>query len=220
MLEATTREIRGRKTYEIREQRLVPAVVYGAGTDPRMLTIDRNEFVRLYRDIGESSIFELKIDGKDSLNVLIQDYQLNPILDEVIHVDFRVIDMSKTMEVDIELDFVGESPAVKALGGTLLRPRDTITVRCLPAQLPSSIEIDLTKLETFSDTIQVKDLVLPEGVEVLNDPNRTLALVSAPRTEAEMEELDEVAEEEIPAAATEGGEKKEEGEGEKKEETK
>ena len=165
ILQAKPREIRGRKTYKLREEGLVPAVVYGAGIEAAMLTVDRNEFVRLYRELGESSIFELKIGEKDSLNVLIQDYQLDPLHDVVTHIDFRVIDMSKGMEVEIELDFVGESAAVKALGGVLIRPRNSVTVRCLPANLPSSLEVDLTKLpgaERRAENRKSKLLQFPE----------------------------------------------------------
>lgn len=217
MLQAKTREIRGRKTYQLREEGLVPAVVYGAGMEPQMLTIDRNEFVRLYRELGESSIFELKIDEKESVSVLIQDYQLDPLHDFVIHVDFRAIDMSKSMEVDVELDFVGESAAVKALGGTLVRPRESVTVRCLPTNLPSSLEVDLTKIETFDDTFKVKDLVLPEGVEVANDPERTLAVVAPPRTEEEVAELDGAVEGDVSEVEGAEEEKKDEGAEETKE---
>jgi len=199
MLEAKTREIRGRKTYELRGQRLVPAVVYGAGIDPKMLTIDRNEFVRLYQEEGESSLFDLVIDGKETLKVIIQDYQLDPLLNEVIHADFRVIDLTKPMEVDIELEFIGESPAVKALGGTLIKTRDFITIRCLPDRLPEKVEIDLSKLETLTDSVHVRDLHLPEGVEILDEADRTLVVISAPRSEEEMKALDEVATEIIPA---------------------
>jgi large subunit ribosomal protein L25 len=190
MLNATLRETRGRKNYTLREDGKIPAIVYGAGSEPKMIAVERNEFLHIYNTLGESSIFDLKI-GEESLKVLIHDYQLDPMLNSVIHIDFRIIDMNKSMEADVELSFVGESPAVKALGGTLLKPRESVTVRCLPLNLPSELEVDLTKLVTFDDTFQVKDFNLPEGVEVLDDPDRTLAVVSAPRVEDEPETIAE-----------------------------
>jgi large subunit ribosomal protein L25 len=212
MLNATIRETRGRKNYVLREESKIPAVVYGAGTESKMISVDRNEFLHIYNTLGESSIFELKI-GEESLNVLIHDYQLDPMHNSVVHIDFLIIDMNKTMEADVELAFMGESAAIKALGGTLVRAREHVTVRCLPANLPASLDVDITKLTTFDDAFQVKDLTLPEGVEVLNSPDRTLAVVAAPRVEEEPVVAEEA---ELPEGAEE--EKKEEDGSEEKKE--
>ncbi len=222
-LEAKDRSVFGRDTAVLREEGNVPAVVYGAGIEPKSITLDRNQFVKMYKQSGASSIVELVVEGASPIHVLIQDIQLHPIKDSVIHVDFLSVDMTKEIEATVSLEFVGEAPAVKALGGTLMTSRDTVDITCLPTKLVRSLMVDLSKLVTFDDVIRVGDLEVGEGVTIREEDNLMIVGVSAPRTEAEMEALDEVAAQETDDAA-EGEEKKdgEEGaaEGEEKKEEK
>jgi len=210
----------GRKTAAIRAEGLVPGVVYGSGQEPQNIQFDRHAFVKLYEESGSSSIIELDVDGS-KVNVLMYDYQLDPLRDEVIHADFRAVDMNKPLEADVRLEYVGESAAVKGLGGTLVTPNETITIKALPAKLLKSVRVDLSKIKTFEDSFRVADLELPEGVEVITDANRTVAIVIPPRTEAEMAALDEAVEENVTDVEVEGkkeGEEAAEEAEEKKEE--
>jgi len=193
----------GRKTNQLRAEGKVPAVVYGSGTEPKMLTVDRIQFVKTYKDAGESSIVELAIDGGTPLHVLIQDYQLDPLRDEVTHIDFRSVDMSKEIQAEVELEFVGESMAVKALGGTFVPSKDSVAVTCLPSKLVRKIEVDISSLKTFDDIIRVSDVVVPEGIVIDEDPNTTLAAVQAPRSEEEMADLDKAVEMDVSAVEVE-----------------
>lgn len=202
-LEAKNRTITGRKTSTIRAEGGVPAIVYGVGTEPQMIVIDRNQFVKTYKEAGESSVVELVIDAKTALHVLIQDLQLDPLRDEVIHVDFRSIDMNKMIDAVVELIFTGESMAVKALGGTFVPARDSVTVRCLPSKLVRNIAIDISSLKTFEDSIRVSDLPAMEGVEFVDDAQLTLAAVQAPRSEAEMDDLNKSVVLDVTAVAVE-----------------
>lgn len=190
----------------------IPAVVYGSGTKPASLTINRNAFLKTYGQAGESTIVELSIDGKDSLHVLIQDTQVDPLINEVTHVDFRSIDMNKEIEADVELEVKGESPAVKALGGTLVLSRDYVTVRCLPAKLVRSIAVDISRLATFEDSIRVKDLIVPEGMIIVDQPTLSIAGVEPPRSEEEMAALDKAIEVDVSAVEVAGKKKEEAGE--------
>jgi large subunit ribosomal protein L25 len=209
-LQADARTETGRKTYTLREAGKVPAVVYGAGTEPQKITIDRNRFVNVYKEAGESSVVELAIDQKSPLHVLIQDFQLDPLRDEVIHVDFRSIDMNKVIEATVDLEFVGESAAVKALGGTFVPNHDSVTIRCLPSKLMRNIQVNISLIKTFEDAIRVSDLFVPEGIEILDEANVTLASVAAPRSEEEMAELDKTVELDVTAVQVEKKEKEEE----------
>jgi large subunit ribosomal protein L25 len=218
-LQAQTRTQKGRKTNVIRAEGLVPAVVYGDGTDPQSISVNRQEFIKVYRTAGESSIVGLSIADAKPLNVLIHDYDLDPLRDEVIHIDFRSVDMNKPIEAVVTLEFVGESAAVKTLGGILMNSRETVLVRALPSKLVRSINVDLSLLETFDDVIRLVNLDLPEGMEVVGDTNLTVASVSKPRTAAEIAALDEAEsgapEGEVPAegeAPAEGEEAPAEGE--------
>lgn len=212
-LKAASRTLRGRKTNQLRAEEQVPAVVYGAGIDPKNVTIDRGEFTRLYKKAGESTLVELQIEGEKPLNVLIHDLQFDPMRDEVTHADFRAVDMSKKIEAEVKLVFVGESMAVKSLGGTLVHPMDTVLIRALPKDLLSEIKVDISALATFEDTVAIKDLPVPEGVEIMEEMNQTVALVEPPRSEEEMAALDKAVEMDV-TAVEKVEKKKEEEEGE------
>lgn len=166
---------------------------------PKNICVDRQAFVKTYKQTGESSLVELKIDGSTALHVLIQDYQQDPVIDEVTHVDFRMVDMNKPIEAYVEFEFVGEAPAVKTLGGTFVQSYDGVQIKCLPSKLLRKLTVNLSGLVTFEDMIRVEDLVVPEGIEILEDGRITIASVVAPRTEAEMAELNEAVEENIAA---------------------
>lgn len=196
-INAQSRTEKGRKTNNLRSQGQVPAIVYGSETEPISITIDRNAFLKVFKDAGESMIVELKIDDKQPLHVLIQDTQIEPVINTVSHVDFRSVSMTEEIETDVELTFVGEPMAVKGLGGTLVTSCDSVTVRCLPNKLVRSIEVDLSKLATFDDAIRISDLILPEGVVVLDDVENSIAIVEPPRSEEEMAALDGAVEENI-----------------------
>ncbi len=184
-LDATTRTEKGVKTDALRAEGKVPAVVYGEGTDPVSITLDRVAFVKTYKDAGESSLIELKIDGKEPLHVLIHDYQQDALTELVTHVDLRSVDINKEIEAVVDLEFVGEAPAVKALGGTMVPSRTSVTIRCLPTNLLRNIDVDLSVLETFEDSIQVSDLKVPEGVEVVDAADLSVVSISKPRKKEE-----------------------------------
>ena len=99
--------------------------------------------------------------------------------------------MKEEIETEVELEYVGESLAVKALGGILVKSLDSLEVKCLPADLPSSILVDISALKTFDDHICVKDLKIPAGVEVGIEPDTVVALVAPPRSENELSELEQ-----------------------------
>jgi len=206
------REERGRKTNHLRAEGQVPAVLYGFEVEPSSIQLDRNELERLYKQAGVSTVIDLSVDGAVH-NVLIQELQRDPVSEDIIHADFRRIDMTEKVEASISLKFVGEAPAVKEQGGVFMRSADEVQVLALPVALVREIEVDLGKLATFDDVIRVSDIVVPEGIEILSDQDSAIASVQAPRTQEEMDALDDdiVADVESVEVATE---KKEEDEGE------
>lgn len=190
-LVAQPRTLIGRKNRSLRAEGNVPAVAYGpALATPKNLSVERASFVRVYKAAGESSVLELQVEGEKALHVLIQDIQVDPIRGEVTHIDFRAIDMNKPVEANVKIVFVGESQALKA-GGTLVQALNALKVRCLPANLPHELTVDMTKLATFEDVVKVKDMAIPANVEVLEAPDATVALVEAPRSEEEMAALNQ-----------------------------
>ncbi len=164
LLQAVTRTIKGKKT---REQGKLPAVTYGAGNDTVSLDLVYGDFLKLYKLAGDSSLIDLEIDGKNVGKVLVHEVQRDPVKDTPTHVDLRRIDMNKLMQAPVVLHFIGEALAVKAMGGTLVQNLSQVTVECLPKDLVSFIEVNLSVLKTFEDMVKVKDLVLSEGLKVV-----------------------------------------------------
>lgn len=187
----------------------MPAVVYGYGIEPQNLSVKYLDLERMYQRAGESTLIDLQINEAEPAKVLISEIQTDSVTDRYLHVDFNQIRMDKKLTADIPLKFVGESEAVKSLGGILETSLQTVEVECLPKDLVSEIEVDLSPLKTFDDIIYVKDLKVPAGLEIINDPKNAVALVVEPREE-EPEPVPEAIEgEEGEAVEGEEGEKKE-----------
>lgn len=182
---------------KILEAGFIPGVVYGHGFESLSIKVGRKEFNDTLNEAGESTLIDLKVGGKDIGNVVIKDYQLDPVNGEILHFDLHKIQMSEKIIVNVDITFIGESPAVKNEGGVLVRGMDTLEIKCLPADLIQEIEIDLAKLEHVDDLIRVKDLPLSDKIEVLDEEENVIVSVEPPRTDAEMEDLEEKPEEDM-----------------------
>lgn len=204
------REKTGRQAKQVRSEGEVPGVIYGFETENRNISAPYNDFAKVYRTGGESSLIDLQVEGGDTVKALIKDVQRHPITDRFTHVDFFKVNLNEKIRTEVRLVFTGEAPAVKALGGSLVTNKDHVEMECLPTNLVKEIEVDLSGLETFEDLIRVSDLKLPEGVEVLDEPERVLVTVAAPRTEEEMKAEEEAATEgDVSEVKTEAEVKKE-----------
>jgi large subunit ribosomal protein L25 len=210
----------------------IPCILYGKGIDNEMVWINKKIFDKIYEEAGESTIIKLALEENGERNVIVKDVQKDILTGAPIHADFYQVRMDEEIEAEVELEFVGESPAVKELGGVLVKNMDKIEIKCLPGDLLSKIEVDISRIKTFEDYIYVKDLPIPEKVEVSIDPETVVAMVSEPRSEEELADLETevkedvtqvegVVKEEKPEGEEGGGEeKKEEKVEEKKEEKK
>ncbi|MCD5384887.1 MAG: 50S ribosomal protein L25 [Candidatus Pacebacteria bacterium] len=164
----------------------VLGVVYGPGVENIKLEVDLKDFVRVYDEAGENSLISLEAsDDSKKFLVLIQDIQKDPISGEVIHIDFYQPKLDSKVDVSIPLEFIGLAPAIKELGGTLVKNFLEIEVKALPQKLPKSIEVDLGKLVTFDDVIVIGDLKIPDEVEVFKELDEIIALVTPIETEEE-----------------------------------
>lgn len=196
-LTATERQPQGKAVRIMRRQGRIPAVVYGHGMSTQHVALDAGAFQRVWQKAGESMLVDLRVDDHAPVKVLIQDLQLDPRNNAVLHVDLHQVKMTEKVQVEVPLEFTGESPAVKELGGTLVKVRDAIKVECLPADLVKTIPVGLARLKTFDDVIRVGDLGLPHGLTLLERPEDFVAQVEAPRTEAELAELETAVEEDV-----------------------
>lgn len=203
----------------LRRENRVPCVLYGNDVDNTQLTCDYSELFRVYSKAGESVIVELEV-GSKKVPVLFHALQFEPVSDRITHVDFFAVDMKKEIEARVPLNFIGESEAVKSLGGVLVTVMDHVTVKCLPVDLPQHLDISIEPLVTFADAVSVVDIVLPKGVTITDAEDARIATVQEPRREEVVATAEEGEGEREDGEATEGkaeGEAPAEGE-EKKEE--
>ena len=184
-ISAEKRAITGKKVKRLREGGMLPAVVYGKGIEAEPLSVKENEFTKIWRTAGESSLIELRV-GDGTRNVLIHDVALHPTKDTPLHVDFYQVKMDELLRVKVPFSFEGESPAVKNLGGILVKVMYEAEVEALPADLPHELTVDISRLEKIGDKFEVKDLrVLPKA-KIIAETSEAIALVEAPRSEEEI----------------------------------
>lgn len=207
---AETRQSLGKRSKDELKKMRIPAVMYGKGVSAQTISLPKSEFVKMYAAAGFSSLIDVAVDAQGAVKAVIKEVQLHPLTNEITHVDFHQVRMDEKMTVRIPLVFTGESAAVKGLGGTLVKSMDEVEVSCLPADLPHEIEVDLSVLTTFEDSINVASLKLSKGVEVLSDSNATIATVARPMTEDELKALEEANTADLSAIKTEADIKKEE----------
>lgn len=193
---ANKRDITGKKVKKIRQKGLVPAVLYGRDIKPENISIEKIGFVKIFNEAGTSSLIDLNIDHQKPIKVLSHEPQRDPVSGEPIHVDFYKVKMDEKIKTEIPLSFTGESEAVEQLEGSLVTNKDAIEVECLPTDLVSEIEVNISSLKTFEDTIKISDLKIPANIEILHDQDEIIALVEEPRSEEELAELEEKSAEE------------------------
>ncbi len=180
-------------TRKLRAQGKIPAVMYGAGESTQPLTLDLHEVdTFLKRTRGESVVINLHVNGEVK-QVLPKEIQRDPVTGRVIHVDFLILHKGEKVTVEVPIVTVGESVGVKK-GGVLEVILRSVEVRATPAQLPAHIEVDVSNLD-LGDVVHVRDLPVPEGVEILEDPDEPVVTVLVPRG---AEEEEAAPEEEVP----------------------
>ena len=190
-LSATKRATAGKRAKDELANLRIPGILYGQGVETQAVSLPKTEFSRVYAAAGSSTLVDVVIDGAPAVKALIKDLQVHPLTMDVTHVDLHQVRMDKALTAEVPLKFIGESAAVKTLGGTLVKAMDMLVVECLPADLPHEIQVDLAALATFEDAITVGTLALPKGVTVRADKDATIATVAAPLTEEQLKKLEE-----------------------------
>lgn len=183
-------------TNEIRNSGRIPAVVYGKNKDPKTVSVDSVDLVKTVRDEGRNAIISLQVEGSDSVDVMLHDYQIDPIKDDLLHADFYIVNMSEEMDVEVSLRLEGESKGEKE-GGVLQQPFYEVQVRAKPNDIPEEIVVDVSELDV-NDSLSISDLKVTGNYEFLDDPDTTIASVVPPTTEEDLEtDTDENAEPEV-----------------------
>lgn len=205
-LVAQKRDVTGKQVKALRNDGLVPAVVYGHGIDPVSVAVGLRSLTKVFAAAGSNKMVQLSIDDGRPYNVMIQDVQTNSLSGHIIHADFYKIKMNEKIKAEIPLQIVGESTAVYKLEGSLIQALSSVEVESLPANLPESLEVDISVLDDFDKSIHVSDLTIPANVELLTDETELIAKVEPPRSDEELEALDEEVVEAIPAEEGEAAE--------------
>ena len=205
-LKASRREITGKKVRFMRRDGLTPLNLYGPGVESLPLQAETALLKRLLSKVGRNALVSLKVAGeKKPKMVMLRDIQRDPLNDSLLHIDLFQVEMTHKVRAEVPLVFVGEAPAARSRRGMLLENLTSLHVEALPADLPPSIEVDLSVLEELEQAIHVRDVAAGDGVEVLNDPDHVIAQVKEARVEVVEEVVEEVEEEvEEEAVAEEG----------------
>jgi large subunit ribosomal protein L25 len=209
VLHATTREITGKQVKQLRNQGLMPGVVYGQDHKSQNISIEALAYVKALKKSGTSTLVNLIIDGGKPVKVLFHEPQEHPTKPAFVHADFYVVKMNEKLQTEIALHFIGESAAVADLDGTLNTQIEAISVECFPDKLVPHIEVDIAQLATFDDIIRISDITAPEGIEILDDADMVVATVTQPISEEALAALDEAIEDTSAADVELAGEKKE-----------
>jgi len=191
-LQVEKRTVIGKQVKQLRRQGIIPAVLYGPRIESVPIQADARELRRILMQSGMNRLIALKIDGESKPRMaLVREVQRDPVTREVLHVDFYEVVMTEKVRADVALVLVGESPAVEQGKGVLLHGISTVEIECLPGDLIQSIEVDISGLAEIDQAIFVKDLVVPEAVQVLTDGDELVVKVE-PVTLAEEEEEEEM----------------------------
>lgn len=185
-LKAEARQAVGKAVQALRNSNKIPAVLYGHKIDNQNLSLKYTDFEKVLGQAGESTLVDLQVGDDQPVKVLIHDISRDPVSYKVTHVDFYQVNMKEKVKTEVELEFINESPAVKNFSAILIKTLDKVEIECLPADLISHMDVDLSKLEKLGDTLRVKDLPFPENIQVLTDPEAAVALVEEPKQQEEV----------------------------------
>jgi large subunit ribosomal protein L25 len=206
-LKATKRHVEGKKVKELRRQGITPAHLFGPEVESVSIQVDTPSLKRTLGEAGHTKLISLHIGReKNPRTVMVREVQIDSLKDEVLHVDFYQVQLTENIKVNVPIILIGESEAAKAKGNTLVQELNELTIECLPAKIPSTIEVDVSPIVTADLMIRVKDIHVAKEVAVLNDPEVVVARIAIEQIEKVVEKPkaeEEAAEGEAPAEGEE-----------------
>jgi len=176
-LDAQPRAVTGKKVSQVRQQGLVPAVIYGSGRPSIHVQIPQRALQLTLLKAGGTHLIEINVDGK-AQTVIAREVQRHVLRGDILHVDFLAIDVNKVIETEVPVHFFNESPAVATKLGVLVTGMNTIRIEALPGDLIFSIEVDVSVLERPGDTIHVRDLKLSDKLRIVGDLDEVIVRVA------------------------------------------
>jgi len=197
-LRATSRETLGKKVRFLRRQGIIPLHLFGHSVESIALQCDEAQLKRVLAQAGKTRLISLKLDkGKKPRNVVVREVQRDMRTDGLLHVDLYQIKMTEKIKVAVPVVTVGEAPALKSKENMLLQELNSLTVECLPDEIPASVKVDLSSLAERAQVIRVEDVILNKDITVLNAPELVVIRIGSRTRREEVEEV--VAEEAVEA---------------------
>ena len=179
-LEITKREVVGKKVRFLRRQGIIPVHLFGHGIESMALQCDTAKLQRVLAKAGETKVISLKLDNeKRPRSVLVREVQVDSLKGGLLHVDFYQVKKAEKVKVEVPITLVGEAPALELRANMLMQELDTLTVECLPAKIPASVELDISSLTEAEQMVRVKSIELAKGVTILNDPELVVVKISS-----------------------------------------
>src|SRR5512143_3919943 len=228
VLKASKRDVSGKQVNALRRSGRLPAVIYGRHTEPVKISMDAHDAALALSKVGSSSLITIDVDGTE-FPALVRERQRDYIKDRLIHVDFLAVSLTEKIRAEVRIELTGVSAAVKDSDAVLVTGLHSLSVECLPADLPELIMVDISPLAKVGDSIHVRDVTLGDKVQILDDPDEMIVNATYAKIEVEEVPAAAVAVEGVVAPEAEGGEpelsvergkKEEEEEGEEKEKKK
>ncbi len=201
VLEAKLRTVLGKKNKQLRKQGILPGNIYGSQFPSQAISVNYVDFKRMFKLVGETGVVYIKTE-KEEVPTLITSLQRDPLEGFILHVDFRKVDLTKKIEAEVPLTFVGIAPATNA-GGVILTLTDKITVEALPQDIPNHIEIDLGVLKEVGNEIKVSDLAVTGTYTVKTEGEKVIVSVAAHKEESVIAETTAAAAPEVLTAKAE-----------------
>jgi large subunit ribosomal protein L25 len=182
VIEATKRDVIGKKVGVLRREGKLPGVIYGHKFEAMPIIMDSKTTTKILNSVTSSSIVTLVIDGKEHA-ALVRERQMDYIRNQFIHVDFQAVSQTEKIRAKVGVVITGTAPAVKDFNGVVVEGLDAIEVEALPKDLPERFVLDISKLAAIGDAIHVKDVEVPANVEIVEDAEAMLVLITAPAAE-------------------------------------
>ncbi|MGI6776403.1 MAG: 50S ribosomal protein L25 [Patescibacteria group bacterium] len=202
-LTAQKRELTGHKVKKLRREGILPANLFGKKIKSQSLQVNLKEFLKVFEKTGETGLIDLVIDDKETRSVLVGNVQIEPVSDQLLHVDFHQVNLEEKVTVAVPIHLVGEAPAVVQDEGVLVQPLAEVEVEALPTDLPDHLEADISSLDKIDAAVRVADLKVPKGVVVKTVQEEVVAIINP---KAKEEEVAPAAEEAAVAEGEKGAE--------------
>jgi large subunit ribosomal protein L25 len=186
VLKATKRDIVGKQVGALRRTGKLPAVLYGHRVESTPIMLDAHETALTLSSLTSSSLVTVDLDGTEYLS-LVRDKQIDYLKNRLLHLDFQVVSMTEKIRAKVGIELTGTAPAVKEFKAVIVAGLNELEVECMPQDLPERIKVDISGLAEIGAGIHVRDIALPEQVEILDNPDEVIAVATATKEEVVVE---------------------------------